>query len=85
MLGIQEDFFHVSIVDGGGGRDMLQAPVLAVAVVVAVAVAVHLQLHPGTCGAATHHPMDTPALNTPSLYQLHPEGNTSMLASDNTH
>lgn len=46
---------------------MLQAPVLAAAGVVAVAVAVHLQLHPGTCRAATRHPWTASPEHTCSL------------------
>lgn len=56
MLCVQKDLLHVSIVDGGGGGDVLQPPILPTAILIAIA-AVHRELHPGTCwtGQITRH------------------------------
>lgn len=48
MLCIQQDFLHVAVVDGDGGRHLFVARRRG-AVPVAVPIAAEVELYPGTC------------------------------------
>lgn len=48
MLCIQQDFLHVAVVDGDGGRHLFVACRRG-AVPVAVPIAAEVELYPGTC------------------------------------
>lgn len=50
MLGVEQDFLHVAVVDGDGGRHLLVARRRGAAPV-AVPIAAEVELYPGTCSA----------------------------------